>query len=192
MRATLLTLMVIVFFACDDGNDAVSKDKSSVPSNHSPEFNRSVQAILNSYYQLTDAFVRWDSASLPSLAASLGKSLDSLSAEGNDSADMNYIAQSSRQVSYILADNTLEEKRHALQSLTENLVQFLHAVEYDQQKLYLQECPMAFNDTEAATWISAEDSIRNPYLGLYHPRYGKGMLKCGENKEVIDHTAGNQ
>jgi hypothetical protein len=190
MRSFLI-LLVIVLFACNNDQGQGSKDMSGVPSKHSAEFNQSVQAILNNYYQLTDAFVRWDSAALPSLAASLGQSLDSLSADENDSVDLNYIAQSSRQVSYIQGEGTLEEKRHALQSLTDNLVQFLNAVEYDQQKLYLQECPMAFNDTESATWISEADSIRNPYLGLYHPKYGKGMLKCGENKEVIDHTAGN-
>jgi hypothetical protein len=47
---------------------------------------------------------------------------------------------------------------------------------------------MAFDDTRPGQWLSKEEIIRNPYLGLHDPHYGKGMLKCGETKTVINHT----
>ena len=87
-----------------------------------------------------------------------------------------------------LAGANLEEKRRGLNALTQNLYVFLKSVQYDEKKIYLQECPMAFNDTESGLWLSEVDSIRNPYLGLRHPKYGKGMLECGDNKSVIEYT----
>jgi hypothetical protein len=47
---------------------------------------------------------------------------------------------------------------------------------------------MAFNDTEPGDWLSETDSIRNPYLGLHHPKYGKAMIDCGQTKSTIDFT----
>ena len=44
---------------------------------------------------------------------------------------------------------------------------------------------MAFNDTEPGLWLSKTEAIRNPYLGLHHPKYGKAMLVCGEVKDEI-------
>jgi hypothetical protein len=46
---------------------------------------------------------------------------------------------------------------------------------------------MAFNDTETAQWLSKTEDIRNPYLGLHHPKYKSGMLECGEVKDSIDY-----
>jgi hypothetical protein len=44
---------------------------------------------------------------------------------------------------------------------------------------------MAFNDNEAAIWLSKTPQIRNPYLGLHHPRYKSGMIDCGETKDSL-------
>jgi len=35
-------------------------------------------------------------------------------------------------------------------------------------------------------WLSETDSVRNPYLGLHHPKYGKAMIECGSTKSTID------
>lgn len=44
--------------------------------------------------------------------------------------------------------------------------------------LYLEFCPMAFNN-KGAYWISESKEIRNPY-------FGDAMLTCGEVKEIIN------
>ncbi len=62
---------------------------------------------------------------------------------------------------------------------------FLKTVNYEGPKLFLQNCPMAFNDTESANWISNSEEIVNPYLGKNHPKYKGGMLHCGEIKDTI-------
>jgi hypothetical protein len=59
-------------------------------------------------------------------------------------------------------------------------------VRYDESTIYLQECPMAFNDTDPGLWLSKTSDIRNPYLGVQHPKYKSGMLECGETKDSLD------
>jgi hypothetical protein len=64
----------------------------------------------------------------------------------------------------------------------------MRTIRYDGGKIYLQECPMAFNETEPGVWLSSTDSIQNPYLGLHHPKYKGGMLECGATKDTLNFT----
>ena len=52
---------------------------------------------------------------------------------------------------------------------------------------------MALNNYEmSAFWLSKEgedENRRNPYLGLKGPKYGKGMLKCGDTRDSINYVA---
>jgi Cu(I)/Ag(I) efflux system membrane fusion protein len=43
--------------------------------------------------------------------------------------------------------------------------------------LYVQHCPMAFNN-KGADWISREHDIRNPY-------FGASMLTCGDVTDTL-------
>ena len=45
---------------------------------------------------------------------------------------------------------------------------------------------MAFNDNEEGLWLSKTSKIRNPYLGLHHPKYKGGMISCGETKDTLN------
>ena len=189
MRLVFLSLALVGLTACNN-----SKEETKVTSKHSENFNSSVQLAMNSYNTLTEAFVNWDSSAVLGEAAQLQTrlsdiKLDEINAEGKQSADGS-IALAKKDIQTIVSNNSLEEKRRGLNSLTQNLYVFLKSVQYDEKKVYLQKCPMAFNDTEEGLWLSEADSIRNPYLGLRHPKYGKGMLECGENKSVIDFTKG--
>lgn len=79
----------------------------------------------------------------------------------------------------------MEQKRRAFHTVSQNMYDLLRTVQYDAETVYLQECPMAFNDDETGNWLSNTADIRNPYLGLHHPRYKNGMLECGETKDSI-------
>jgi hypothetical protein len=83
------------------------------------------------------------------------------------------------------SSSNMEEKRRSFHSLSQNLFDLLRTIRFDAAKVYLQECPMAFNDTESAIWLSNKSEIRNPYLGLHHPRYQSGMLNCGDVKDSL-------
>ena len=45
--------------------------------------------------------------------------------------------------------------------------------------LYVQHCPMAF-DNEGGDWLAVEEQIQNPY-------FGDKMMKCGLVKKTINH-----
>jgi hypothetical protein len=193
LTAALFT--IAIFFSACNNSDNITAQKKSEPqamteSRHSAAFNHSVQSALQTYYNLAEAFVNWDSAAASSLAKELNGKLDSLTLSEikDNSATKSYITDAKKDLSGMMSAVDITTKRHALNSFTDHLYQFLNAAKYDRQKLYLQECPMAFNDEESGIWLSAGDSIRNPYLGLHHPRYGKGMLECGDNKEVLNFT----
>ena len=191
-RQLFLGFLLLVLFSCNN-NKNVPVIETASPSKHSVEFNSSVDSLMNSYYQLTEAFVNWDSASTVALAQKVNERLDSLHLEElkNDSSSQSantIIKESKADLDVISAAKDITTKRHALNALSDKLFLLLNTVRYDRKKLYLQECPMAFNDQDPGHWLSAVDSIRNPYLGLHHPRYKGGMVECGETKEIINFT----
>jgi hypothetical protein len=183
------------FIACNnpDSNKAVADNAATKQSKHSAGFNQSIQSAMDSYYNLTEAFVNWDSVKASSLATTLNAKLDSLHLNElkNDASAAkadSLIGNAKKDLTAMIAATGITTKRHALNAFSDHFFEFLNAVQYDRQKLYLQECPMAFNDTEPGHWLSSKDSIRNPYMGLHHPYYKSGMIECGENKAVVNFT----
>jgi hypothetical protein len=172
-----------------------TKQQAIAVSKHSETFNSSVEAALKDYYTMTEAFVKWDSTAVNNYAAQLQNRLNTLKLDDlkKDSSGIyetaiGFTDNAKSDVQTITSEPGFRQKREALNSLSENLYYFLNTVKYDKEKLYFQQCPMAFDDTKPGTWLSQKEEIRNPYLGLKDPRYGKGMLNCGETKQVINHT----
>ncbi|MER3463228.1 MAG: hypothetical protein C4329_01160 [Chitinophagaceae bacterium] len=200
MRKVLLLLVLLViafvvwkFFINKNDENETPRQKAFAVSKHSKEFNESVRAALRSYYDLTDAFVNWDSLKVNNQATDLNQKLAAINLGDlkKDSTAIlatatSFIDNAKVNTQDIIAVRTLEEKRRGLQNLTDNIYNLLRTVKYDETKLYLQECPMAFNDNEPGQWLSRTEEIRNPYLGLHHPRYGKSMISCGETKDTVN------
>lgn len=163
-------------------------------SQHSEGFNASVDSMLTQYYRVAEALVNWDSAGASLHAEKLHQVLQQVrltelpDSNGLRLTARTFIDNATNDANRVAAAGNLEAQRRALAGLTENMYNFLRVVRYDREKTYLQECPMAFNDTEAAMWLSRLPDIRNPYLGNRHPRYGKAMLNCGEVKETLNYT----
>ena len=147
---------------------------------------------MDSYHALTEAFVNWDSAAVDQRAKELKLKLDSINFFGFQSsaitAPVDTLNLAKQDLQSMTTNKNITDKRHDLNSLTEHLFSFLDKVQYDEKKVYLQKCPMAFNDSIPGFWLSETDSIRNPYLGLHHPTYGKAMIECGSNISTIDFT----
>jgi hypothetical protein len=172
----------------------LGKPKPIKASQHSPAFNGSVDSMLQAYFALSDALVRWDSAAVQQQTAPLqsrlaGIRLDELQ---NDSliyqTAVPYFQNTQQQATEMANAKGLEQKRRAFHSLSQNLYDLLRTVRYDASTVYFQECPMAFNDDETGHWLSNTAAIRNPYLGLHHPKYKSGMLECGETKDSLDYA----
>ncbi len=70
-----------------------------------------------------------------------------------------------------------DHQRDHFNTLSDNIYQWVKDTETNEQKLYRQYCPMAF-DNRGAYWLSAEKEINNPY-------FGNKMLRCGSVKEEL-------
>ncbi|HET6722989.1 MAG TPA: DUF3347 domain-containing protein [Chitinophagaceae bacterium] len=165
-------------------------------SKHTDSFNQSMMAAMNSYYALTEAFVNWDTAKINSSLSEFKTSVDSIRIQEMQKDSAIYPTAQSQwesikaEIVGMQADTGLYEKKEDLNSLSQQMFDLLRIVKYDAAKVFYQECPMALNNYEtAAFWLSKEGDSkkrRNPYLGLYDPKYGRAMLTCGSTRDSIN------
>jgi len=148
--------------------------------------------MLNTYFNLKDALVNWDTAKASAQAIALAEGTakipfkilqadTTLIATAQNFSD-NMIAESQA----IAGDSSISEKRKSFYTLSENLYNLVRVVQYDQQVLYHDKCPMAFGDDKEGYWLSNTADIVNPYLGNKHPKYHAAMVSCGNIEDSID------
>lgn len=160
-------------------------------SRYSARFIASIDTALADYYTLSETLVRWDSTQVNSQAEELKKSLGDVKLDELEKDSLvhqtavSYNKTLQSDLDAFIQNKDLTSKRQTFNSLSQHLYDLLRTIRYDGGKVYLQECPMAFNDTAAGIWLSKTAPIRNPYLGLHHPKYHSGMLECGETKDSL-------
>jgi len=203
MKNLLITLLVVAiaafgvwyFLFKGKKSESVSgtRQEAMTVSQHSAGFNAAMQKMMDAYYRMTEAFVQWDIDAVNKTANELKLAMDSLKIEEMKKDTLIYPTvvnqweQVRSEIAGLLLDADLTEKRASLNMLSNQMYDLLRVVKYDVAKVYLQECPMALNNYEmAANWLSPSDSIRNPYLGLKDPKYGRGMLVCGITKDTLN------
>jgi hypothetical protein len=104
--------------------------------------------------------------------------LQELKADSNVVITAKSFAQSiSADLKGLVGEKTLENKRKSFQIVSDQLFDLARTIQYDNVKVYQQNCPMAFGDIDA-NWLSKSSDIQNPYLP-------KKMLTCGEVKDSI-------
>lgn len=185
-----------IYFTYFRGGKKAPKGPKPVPmavSKHSTGFNASVKVAITAYYDLSEALVNWNLEATNQHALALAKSLDSLKIDelkadttGIYETALDPLGNAKAEASTILVASDWEARRRAFKNLSENIRLLMIVVKYDQEKLYWQECPMAFNGDEAANWLSPTVDVRNPYLGTSHPKYKASMLECGAPKDTIN------
>lgn len=192
----LLVLFVgFIWFYYFRGRKHVDKGPRPQPiavSKHSPDFNRSADAVLAAYYAMNEAFVNWDTVAVNKNAATLKTALENLKMDDLQKDTTIYqtallfIDNAKTETGSIMQQPSIDQKRQALNSLTDNIRTLFITVKYDQAKIYYQECPMAFGEDRSGFWLSPTDKVRNPYLGNKHPEYKDEMLECGGPKDTIN------
>jgi hypothetical protein len=60
----LIGIIRYLFFSNSTANQSDDKPAPLSVSKHSAIFNQSMQAMLNAYYQMTEAFVNWDTVAI--------------------------------------------------------------------------------------------------------------------------------
>jgi Protein of unknown function (DUF3347) len=181
-----------LFFSGGGGSNNTEHSRPSLfVSKHSDAFNRSMADILNAYYKMTEGFVNWDTAVINNSGVELKTALDSLKIDElkKDSliylTVLDYYSNAKTEVSSIIADPSIAEKRGSLNILSDQLKTLWSTVKYDREKAYWQECPMAFGEDKPGNWLSRTKEVRNPYMGIKDPQYGDKMLNCGGPKDTI-------
>jgi len=184
-----------VFPGSGGSSHSGSKPQPITVSKHSDIFNNSVEALLNAYYQMTEGFVSGDTTAINKAGYELRTALDSLKIDELQKDSIIYQTaldpynNAKIELSSILADPSIDEKRGSLNILSDNLRNLLVIVKYDRAKVYWQECPKAFGEEQPGNWLSKTDEVRNPYQGIKDPIHGDKMLNCGGPKETINFMA---
>jgi Protein of unknown function (DUF3347) len=192
----LLAVGFLVYWVIFKKKDNGERDPKTEPialKKHSAAFNNSVDQLVNAYLGIKDAYVTADTATAKNHTRDFIALLDSLQLDElkNDNTAVVESAKASvadirSNAVSLLAQTDLREMRQDFRMVTEMMYPaFFKTINYEGPKLYLQHCPMAFDDDQGADWISNSADIVNPYLGKNHPKYKGTMLHCGEVKDTI-------
>ena len=173
---------------------AVKTDKPArlAISKNPPAFNEAFATMLNSYYTVKNDLINWDSAkagndskTLTGLVSKLP--VNTLKADSSLLLTAkNFTGAIAVESDKISSSRTIEEKRRAFSVLSDNLYSLINTVRYDNEVIYYDVCPMAFNESEQAYWLSRDSAVQNPYLGNKHPKYKGSMATCGNVEQKID------
>ncbi len=193
LAIVVAAIAVYFLFFYKHPNETKNEEKQTAlqVSAHTDEFNKNFSNIMQTYYAMKDAFINWDTvkASAAAMQMSTEMALLPLKEMKADSLLINtalgYSFNVAGQAKVVAAEGTIEAKRQAFSTLSENLYNLLRTVSYDQNTIYHDKCPMAFRDSIAAYWLSDQREIVNPYLGNNHPKYHSGMLHCGNIEDSI-------
>ncbi len=188
--------MIVALAACNRGDqqpDETTNPIVAVPESSGPMtgLDSAINKMLAAYDDLHDALVEADTAASAVAARKLTAIADSMDIRSlvQDTLARNTINEFRGDISAeaqgLAGEQTITEQRRAFSMITENLFPLLQASRFKGHKVYQVECPMAFNDNEAASWLSPRSEVVNPYLGKKHPKYSAGMVHCGEVKDSI-------
>lgn len=173
-------------------NQNVDKNEVAISvKKHSQAFNGSIDNVVSSYIKLKDALVESDTVAVKAWAAIFVSKLNLIDTTELkkdttliSETVMSTINDLKANANSLLEQTDITEMRKDFSSITDVMFPvFFTAVKYEGPTLYIQNCPMAFNDEIPANWISTSEEVVNPYLGKNHPKYKAGMLHCGE---VVD------
>jgi Cu(I)/Ag(I) efflux system membrane fusion protein len=158
-------------------SDRAAVDRKKVNPLHQEAY----QEVIHHYWKLKDAFVESDSIAVRAIAGDLHRSAQKVpsTVKAEESRQLWMPRQESLEqaTQKIMNEDELDQQRVAFEEISNSLI-FLHRhFKLSNDTLYVQHCPMAF-DNEGADWISQEEKIRNPY-------FGDKMLKCGSVEEVF-------
>lgn len=191
----VLGLYFIYWFAFKrkEAHSESPKMASVTLKKHSAKFNQSIDSLVNAYLNIKNAFVNSDTGLAKQATTAFITHLDNLPLDEmkTDTAMvletvMANISDLKQNAQSLLNQTSITEMRKDFSSVTEAMYPaFFIAVNYEGPKLYFVNCPMAFDDSVSANWISNSAAIVNPYLGKDHPKYKAGMLGCGEVKDSV-------
>lgn len=193
----LILVIVLVaawflFFRNTKKDEKPVAEPKNVVKKHSPEFNESIANVLDAYFNMKNAFVDADTSAIKNMVSKFINATDSIKLSEMKATDSSLVITARQNISDIkanaqpiLQENDITEMRQDFSMVSENVYPLLKVIGYEGNKVYWQNCPMAFGDDKPANWLSNTAEINNPYLGKNDPKYKSAMLHCGENMDSI-------
>ena len=136
--------------------------------------------IFANYFALKDGLVQTSASSTAANAKKLLSSLNRVKMEtlstSETTAWMSVKANLIADAKSISESSDVEAQRTTFIRLSEKMYALAKSAELE-KPVYYQFCPMA-NNGKGATWLSKENTVKNPY-------YGATMLTCGKVTETI-------
>ena len=201
MKKVLLGILILILavagyvwykFSTAGGGAHGPKQQPMTLKKHSDTFNLSVATAMNAYFDMSAAFVDADTARVKANAVKFIQLLDSIHMDElkKDTANIYAVAMGTFEsiksnAQSILTMTDIQEMRKDFSMVSENLYPFFKIINYEGEKMYWQNCPMAFGDEKEANWVSKTKEVMNPYLGKNHPEHKATMLHCGTVKDTI-------
>jgi hypothetical protein len=193
LGCAVILFFVYQLFLKKKKSDTAKQVELITPKKHSQVFNNNINKVVDAYLDLKNAFVEADTNEIKLKTNNFINTLNKI-----DTADLRKDTSSifetvimtindiRSNAESINNQHDITEMRKDFSSLTDMMFpSFFYTIKYEGPTLYLQNCPMAFDDSVPANWISNSSEIMNPYLGKKHPKYQSGMLNCGEIKDSI-------
>ena len=198
MKYLSCTAIILMLAACNTGSEKKAAENTAATSGTpvtiqtSEATKKAITGVLGAYYQLKNALVEADTTAANKAAVTLATLADSIRVDGIKDSSLsstikNFSGTIAAEAIALPEEQDITGKRRSFSMITENLYPLLQSVQYNESVIYHDMCPMAFNDTEAAFWLSDNREVVNPYLGKKHPKYASGMLHCGELKDSLSY-----
>lgn len=145
-------------------------------------FKEQLNALANAYIRLKDALVATDLTSAKKATPPFIAALESIPTHQLSGTALEYWQEQFIELeSHSNLLSTSEEvaaQRKQFSFLSNSLIKAIEAFGTTGKALYVQHCPMAFND-KGADWLATEAAIQNPY-------FGDKMMKCGLVKKTFE------
>lgn len=167
----------------DDSTEADSVQQEEIIAfDVDPQFKLQLTDLYDAYLPMKDAFVLTHSKKVRKAGKKLIPFLDAVDMQllGEDAhmVWMDQLSAMKRALDKIVEMKDIEMQRAAFSDFNSGFYVAIKSFGLQNQKVFYQFCPMAFND-QGAYWLSNDEQISNPY-------FGDVMLRCGEVKDVIE------
>lgn len=126
--------------------------------------------LLSQYYSIKDALVSGNNSTASTNAEQFIKTLNTIDYKVVSEGNVNALL---KDATYISESKDIKKQRDVFANLSSNMAALAKAVKLSSQPIYQAYCPM-----KKASWLSSEQTIKNPY-------YGSAMLSCGKVVETI-------
>jgi Cu(I)/Ag(I) efflux system membrane fusion protein len=145
-------------------------------------FKQQLNDLTHEYLELKNAFVATDAEKAKSAAKKLAAPLEKIDMQLlKGDAHIYWMEQLEALQAHgqkITELDDVEAQREQFGFFSSALINAVEAFGTEGKTLYVQHCPMAF-DNAGADWLAVEEAIQNPY-------FGDKMMRCGLVKKTIE------